>query len=255
MAYRNNKLKNYIQEHMILSSISISILIGMLIDLILLLTVGKRSEGIDEILIIFLFSFLIGCFFVLPITLTLFNLYQLLRCFGKIPYQLNRGFDSFIVSLGILYSILYLHYFKEVKFISNWNIALYNSEIHTPIFTQAFPTILTIAIISICGYIFVSHTALKNTPPLMLVLGISSMYLGNLIGIIWAIQTFCTDSITDLFLVLLPFNGSIITAKTIKHKIDEWYTIQYESHKIDRIPTLRWCNQQLQKSERWPIIA
>lgn len=248
-------LKDYVHDHLILASMFISVLIGVLIGFILLLTAYKQNEGIDELFLLFFFGLFIGCFLVFPIVLTFVEVCQLFKCLGNIPYKLNLGFDLFVIALGTIYSLLYLQILKEVKFLEDWNIALYNFEIHTPIFTQSLPTILIIVIISMCGYLLVSCIPLKNTPPLILVLGISSMYLGNLIGIIWGIQVFNTKELFDLFLLLLPINSIIITVKTTKYKIDEWYTTPYESHKIDQIHILRWCNQHLQKSERWPIAA
>lgn len=139
-------------------------------------------------------------------------------------------------------------------FDSDWTETLINSQRHTPVYTQDAPTVWVIALVGFVGYLLVSFLPLRKTPPLLLVLGMSAMYLGTAESVIWAWQV-CQDPISGLLLMLLPLNCILITARTILHKIREWERIPHESYKIDRVPLLRGLRRILEDARMWPFAA
>ncbi len=115
-------------------------------------------------------------------------------------------------------------------------------------------TVWVIALAGFAGYLTVSFLPLKKTPPLLLVLGMSAMYLGTMESILWGVQIY-QDPFTSLPLLLLPLNCILITARTILSKIREWERIPHEMHKIHQIPFLRGCSRILDNARVWPLAA
>lgn len=115
-------------------------------------------------------------------------------------------------------------------------------------------TVWVIALAGFAGYLTVSFLPIKKTPPLLLVLGMSAMYLGTIESIVWGVQIY-QNPFTSLPLLLLPLNCILITARTILTKIREWEHIPHEMHKIHRIPFLQSCSRILDNAKVWPLAA
>lgn len=256
-----SKVTLFISKHLIFTSIFISTFIGAIgclgwyfIDDFSYVTDIDCIEFLTEIGRSLLLGFVFGNILVLPILLTIIEIILMFLVFAKKISKQRQLLDLFTLSLGIVYSILTL-WIYEVIFDSDWNVTLKNNELHTPIFTQARLTIIVLVLVGFAGYILVSFIPLKKMPPLILVTGIAAMYIGTSVSIIWGIQIWGTVILLDLYLLLLPLNSVIITARTVAYKMMEWKQMSHESRKIDSIPILRWCNCLLEKSEIWPIVA
>lgn len=204
---------------------------------------------------LFIVGLLLAAFLVYPLVLTGIEFFLLLRSAlrPKTPYARHRIFDVVTILLGILYSCIYLS-LMNVLFDKDWTETLCNTQRHTPVYSQSVLTIWVIAVIGFLGYLIVSLLPLKDTPPLVLVLGMSAMYLGTVESIVWGFQVY-VDWVSDLPLLLLPFNCILITARTILYKIREWEHLPRELHKISRVPFLRQCNRILDNAKLWPFIA
>lgn len=213
----------------------------------------------QSLLVSFISSVIAGlvlaAFVVYPLVLTGIECYLLLRFVlrPKKPQLRYPVFDVITIPLGILYSCIYLS-LMNVMFDKDWTETLFNAQRHTPVYTQSTLTIWVIAIIGFIGYLIVSLLPLKDTPPLLLVLGMSAMYLGTIESIVWGYQVF-QDWLDSLPLLLLPFNCILITSRTILYKIREWETLPHDLHKISRVPFLRQCNHILDNARLWPLAA
>ena len=150
-----------------------------------------------------------------PLLLTAVEIFLLLfACRRERVYQRCRFFDVVAVLLGVLYNVLYLSELQDVKMLKDWQEQLANQERHAPVYTAALPTVLVIAAVGFAGYLLVNFIPLGKIPPLVLVIGMAAMYLGTIESVIWGIQVY--DG--DIFLLLLPVNCVIITARTVIYK-------------------------------------
>lgn len=258
---KKSKLKETIKKSPLLSSVIVTLPIGLAgASLVYVPTVfrygGLNAEGLLAMPLSILFVGLMLAVFVLyPLVLTGAELYLLfdLAVNPAKEHPRSRLFDLVTVPLGILYSYLYLG-LLDVKFASDWPQQLANSQQHTPIYTQSALTVWVIVLAGFAGYLTVSFLPLKKTPPLLLVLGMSAMYLGTMESILWGVQIY-QDPFTSLPLLLLPLNCILITARTILSKIREWERISHEMHKIHQIPFLRGCSRILDNARVWPLAA
>lgn len=188
-------------------------------------------------------------------------------------YQRGRILDIATVVLGVFYSLLYLSLFDEVLFGKDWQEQLVNGQTHTPVYTGTQLTVIAVAAVAVLGYLVVNFIPLDKMPPLVLVLGMAAMYLGTIESIVWGIQVF-RGELLECYLLLLPLNCLLITARTVGHKMWEWQQIieakasrraQDESggEKAagEALPDeeekgiLRACNRFLMKSGNWPVAA
>lgn len=146
---------------------------------------------------------------ILPLALTLWNLITfvlyLIRKKGR-PY--HKWIEIFAMRLGILYLGMYFEIADIV--LADWDVQLYNSELHSMISPDTFPTILVITGIAFLGYLLLQFIPVRKQPPAVTALGISAMYLGIGINVLWCIQT-----AGDFFLMLLSVNCIVIFVKTI----------------------------------------
>lgn len=188
-------------------------------------------------------------------------------------YQRGRILDIATVVLGVFYSLLYLSLFDEVLFGKDWQEQLVNGQTHTPVYTGTQLTVIAVAAVAVLGYLVVNFIPLDKMPPLVLVLGMAGMYLGTIESIVWGIQVF-RGELLACYLLLLPLNCLLITARTVGHKMWEWQQI-IEAKTLCRAQDesggekaagealpgeeekgiLRACNRFLMKSENWPLAA
>ena len=226
---------------------------------------GMDLEELPELIII---GALGGCFFIFPWVITAAEIYLAIRGHGREEtYKKGRIFDVAGILLGVLYSLIYLEETHSVVFGANWDAVLYNTQIHPPIYTHSALTIWILALVGFAGYLTVNFfVSLKKTPPLVPVLGMAAMYLGTVESIIWGIQVYPIDSteypFLDPYLLLLPLNCLIITARTVRHKIWEWEQLPHEgldqessNRENRRHSWLQVCNRLLKQSGRWPFAA
>lgn len=190
----------------------------------------------------------------LPLILTGLNLVNLL-C--KRQFKPNTV-DGLIMILGpILTVILFMIWGPK-----NYDQALIEQiglKWHTPLALGHLPTIIVLEILGLVGYIVLRKFRLK-LPPLLIVMCISCMMLGSLIGVIWMIQIsphlFEVGSMIrfeTLFFCVFPFNYIICCIAIIKNVIKE-YTSNGEEKRYKNL-ILRKCDLLLQNSKNWTVLA
>ena len=170
------------------------------------------------------------------------------------PQYIRKGkhFEWLTLLLGMLYSLL-LFPFTDINF-ADWTVTLYNTQKHTPIWTEGVPTILILAAVGILGYLFLSFTQIAKTPPLITVLEIAAMYIGMVQCILWIIQIIRWDVIY-LYLCLFPLNCILIGIKVIRLKVLEWQREQPEQMKCFKNRHIQWLNEKFRRSDIWPAAA
>ena len=195
-----------------------------------------------------MFGVTLGLFIVLPVLLTLIQIISLWREVKQKGHVFElRHLDLTTIGLGVLYNIVFLSMLGAVFFESDWPVVLYNTQKHTPIFTETYPTIWVIIAAAVLGYVIVHFIPLKKMPPLVFVLGLSAMYLGTGLSILWFVQVFQGKALPELCLFLLPICCLCITARTVIRKVREWNEISGDMEGR--------CNQFLSDSRYWPVAA
>ncbi len=195
------------------------------------------------------YDWVIGIFYgiliVYPIVLTMINIYYL---FHPKLFLESRVNDLIIIFLGSIYGCCY-SLIDNITFY-DYTTTLYNSEIHTPIYTQALLTVIVLLVIGYIGYFVLTYIPLSKMSPIIIVLSISFMYIGVYENILWIIQFFNKNG---WLYCILPINYIIMVIKTMHYKVNEWKNI--DSNKTHDNPLLNTLYQLLLKSTLWPIIG
>lgn len=234
-------------KHSILLSVLTSVILGVIAAFITMVNVGNSLLGGIAA------GLILGIAVIYPLVLTLINLTAIF--FGCVnPQYIRKGkhFEWLTLLLGMLYSLL-LFPFTDINF-ADWTVTLYNTQKHTPIWTEGVPTILILAAVGILGYLFLSFTQIAKTPPLITVLEIAAMYIGMVQCILWIIQIIRWDVIY-LYLCLFPLNCILIGIKVIRLKVLEWQREQPDQMKCFKNRRIQWLNEKLRRSAVWPAAA
>ncbi|MBR2402885.1 MAG: hypothetical protein IKB01_09000 [Lachnospiraceae bacterium] len=241
----------------LLTPIMISFFAGVLLGIAWLIRLGTSGDSLFGLLSFLIFTGIaFGMLLVYPLILTVMELGVFVATIRSesLPTW-TKGLDCITVGLGMLYSLLYVSVVGNATFSSDWDVVLSNAAKHTPIYSQSMPTICVITVIGIIGYFLVNFTSLEKMPPLLLVIGMAAMYLGTLESIIWCVQVCNIDIWSSVYLLLLPVNCVLITAKTVCCKMSEWKKISHENINTGKNVLLVKCNEILMKSEYWPVAA
>ena len=263
------KILQFNDRHPLAVSIVLSMTLGfvMAVGLFVLNTteaiLADRMSYYDlamEISGIFMAWIILGAFIVFPLVLTMEELWMLARVsLGREISKVGYVLDGLAVLLGVIYSGILLSVGCNVYFEADWEEQLYNAAVHTPIYTGSILTVAAIALCGIAGYGIVQCIPLTKTPPLLMVLGMSGMYLGTLESVVWGVQICKGISFhpfdMEWMLLLLPLNCVLITARAVLGKVMEWKRVPPESRRRGKTPFLRLCDHVLERSEYWPIAA
>ncbi len=175
MKHTRSVIPNVIQKKPLLSSVLFSLILGCLCSLPYLLVGMLESPSsptewlacfLEELLAFPFVSVFLGAFLIYPLVLTAVNL-VLLFAPAKYP-SLRRAAKSFEVVtliLGSLYGAL-IQAILNICWQDDWQETLHNSQVHAPIHTQAWPTVLTFLLAGLAGYLALSFIRLEKLPPL-----------------------------------------------------------------------------------------
>lgn len=258
-------MKKKIKEHLVGYSVLVTVILGGVLPLIpIVISVFASPSDFFAVLyqpfeglsIFFIFWFICGAFFIYPVVLTAINFCMMIaRPLEEKMIRAEKMFECITVVLGVIYSAIFCVMFSEIDCMADWTETLYNSQLHSPIWTESYPTVITVAIVGMIGYLVLLVMPLKKMPPLVAVSSIAAMYLGTGECIIWIIQIQGTIW-SSLFLSVLPFNCILITVKTVRRKVLEWNEMEehtgsyYESNRF-----LDVLNRKLDEAETWPLAA
>lgn len=182
----------------------------------------------------------------IPFALTVWNIFALIQYLvRKKDENFYKVIEVIAMCIGMLYLFLYAK-LSDIVFV-NWDVQLYNSQRHSIILPDAFLTIGTILLITLMGYILIRFIPATKQSPIVSAIGISAVYLGIWICLLWCIQT-----IGDLFLIVLPANCIVIFVKTI-------YILVYQKNTLlqNAITTIKYkkLSSLLNKASNLPWMA
>ena len=116
-----------------------------------------------------------------------------------------------------------------------------------------FRSVLALGAVGTVGYLAVNCISLEKIPPLLLVLGMSAMYLGTFESMVWGLQVY--QEPLDLCLLLLPLNCVLVTARTVIAKVLEWKTLPPRISPAGQDSLPGWCSRILDNFTLWPLTA
>lgn len=242
----------FVKKHLISLSILLSGMLGMAYAFCVVLERILKGYMEDWAAVVLL-GFPLGLFLVLPCILTLLNLIALFAPMKDEAWNRKlRQIEYLTVPLGFLYSVL-VHLFFEIAYNADWTEQLYNSQVHTPVWTQGRLTVIVLSLAGIAGYLFLSVIQVSKVPPLMTVLAIAAMYIGVVECVFWILQIVGPNDY--LILCLFPFNCIIIAAKTVRRLMYEWQAAQEKGKKSFSNRFLAGNNQKLIDAATWPVAA
>lgn len=201
--------------------------------------------GIENVIGIFIWANIL----VLPGVLTLENICLLfMKPQSDDKEKAVKRWEIVAIGIGSVFSIS-LFAITNILF-SDWNVQLYNSDLHSPIATKAFLTIGVITLIAVLGYAILRFSPLEKLPPLFAVLCISALYLGIAVSLLWCVQIFKGLNLSMFLLSLFPLNCILIAIRTIRHVVYQQIDrTQNTSFKYKGMVAL------LNHSSNWPWLA
>lgn len=259
-------MKKYLFRISLISSIGISYIITTILLVMYQLAESLRpyGYGLDRIslpeftMTSIILSFFVSLIFVYPIVLTGYHIVLLYLEANKKLLKPFIRFDQVAIWYGLILEFLYL---EEGKYVtgSDWSVQLKNLEVHTPIFSEAAPTIIFIFVIGIAGYLYLRVRPLKKIPPLMAIISMSAMYLWVIEVLVFTVQVFkgdlSGDNLLDVYLLVYPVCIICIVARTVISKVHEWQEYEMERAKIQSNPLLNFADKILSNSKLWPVYA
>ncbi len=202
---------------------------------------------------------ILGPFIFYPLILTLINFVSVFILPREITWKKHlKKFEYITLSLGAIYTSIIISgsQILGVAMHAEWHEVVYNSQRHQPMWTDAGNTVMLLWVAGIAGYLVLSLSKLEKMPPLMIVLSISSMYLGCSQCVMWCIQIFDFGDFISYVLCLLPFNCILIAMKTIRYKIAEWNLLKEQDNiQVTDKKILSYLNRYLQNAACWPVAA
>ncbi len=236
-------MKQFCRKHYLLAPLLASLAAGLCLSLAMS---GMRG------FFLLLYALPCGLLVAYPLVLTAIELYLLLRRPDGTLTAQAHFYDGITLILGVVYSLLFQTLAQCVVFSADWTEQLSNAEVHTPIASAYAPTIVALAYVAALGYFVLSYLPLNKLPPLVILFGISAMYLGCGVAIVWAVQVVTT--LASACLALLPLNVTVITARTVREKIAEWKRLPQEG-RVCRNPLMARIQRLLRRADCWPVLA
>ena len=236
----------------ILNTVLFSLVLGFVGGTVLMIWAALvESESlIGSLYLIIIYSLLIGGLFVCPGVLSLYNLFYLfMPGLSDVEKRDGHAIECLTLFLGTVLTFIYA-FVPDIHWESDWSAQLYNSELHTPIATWTWPTLITIAAVAMIGYLILRFWKLQRLPPLVAALAIGALYLGTALCVVWIIQIIKHD----LLLCLFPLNLILIAAKTVKEVIQDWHRLAHEPP-IGKTRLILLFHGILYKAQHWTWLG
>lgn len=208
---------------------------------------GDFTYFINDFIEIATIGTIVGFFLIYPLILSVMNLIILF-----FPKKRMAFIELITLVWGAFCTAIYLP-FKDVFFSADWNVQLQNAQRHTPIFTQTFPTVITLVCIAAAGYLILHFVPLKKLPPLVIACSFAALYLGMFTAVLWTIQLW-----GEWYPILYSANCILVILKLMQYKIGEWADVQETASTGTAIYSNRFlnaCHHFLMNSRHWPIAG
>lgn len=219
-------------------------LLCFFLSMIIAILIYHRGNILEAIFYLFAILYTSPLIYPLPLYLTYINFKYLEK-----PLADTRLFDIGSILLGGVLSYFLIALNINTKPWLDWQEQLYSHQHHTPIWTQAFPTILILLSLGLVGYVILTSIPIKKCPPLLLTLGFSFSYIGLIILTVLAIQL---GHLNILGIGLYVFNIYIIYIRSFRKVL-----ISYHQGNASINLQKKWqvkCLQLLHSSTNWHLL-
>ncbi|MCR5301785.1 MAG: hypothetical protein K6E49_05040 [Lachnospiraceae bacterium] len=164
--------------------------------------------------------------------------------------------DMITIFLAVVLQIVYLS-FCDVMFNADWQTQLYNSQKHQPVYTGSLPTFITIAVLGVVGFCVLNHINVNKTPPLIPVIAMSLLYMGDLLSVVFSIHVFDFSrmGMFELYLLLPPIVFILMSLRVILGVVRDYAPSPDRMSKVENSAPLSSFFKMLENSKRWPVIG
>jgi hypothetical protein len=185
---------------------------------------------------------------IFPVVITCVNLLSLKR--GLVTVACQRLTWILTVVAGAFDSLLYAAAFDMTW--SSWQVQLYNSQVHEPIWEEALPTVIALVAIGVLGFVVLASFKLDRLSPIVIVTCIAAMYVASATLLAYSVQVMGRAPL----LALPALNCVVMVAALIREKVDDW-NIDPEHHigRYDGRGLMDRLNRRLADSASWPLWA
>lgn len=122
----------------------------------------------------------LAVFIATPAVLSLYDLLGLVISSEEPVHRRHQRMELLTISFGGLCFLLWSTLAMEIRWDGDWQEALYNSEVHTPIAVEGQLTVWVLAAVALAGYLVLYVARIRPLPPLVTVLGLGGLYLFDL---------------------------------------------------------------------------
>lgn len=166
----------------------------------------------------------------------------------RIKRRVNNRKYFVILWIGVFGCILESFFIYQVKDLtsSDWTQQLINEQKHTMIWTEALPTVLTFALISLLALVIYSYRDANSLSPLLNIFCISGILMGLVLLGVFDIQLQVIGCHTVFCLVY--------SISLLRIRMKEWQGEQDPNRVYDN-PILQRFHTILNHSKHWPWLA
>lgn len=246
------KIDGWIGKHYIWAVILLTLLLSVIIDAFhQIIFHSSYHMHISEFVLLGIPHYMI---LIWPFVLTFAEIIILILTIRKRDIRhAGKLYDLFVFGWIFGYTIRFLFIEKEMDPSAGWQTQLHNSVRHAAIAPEYRLSVIVLLLAAIVGYFILNYVRMEKMSPLIGVLAIAAMYVGDVLAIIWTIQIWAG---TDRFwLLFLPVNCLLITMRVILFKIKEWNEIHTVEDDMYLEATMNRFGHWLVKSEYWPLLA
>lgn len=166
----------------------------------------------------------------------------------KIKRRVNNRKYFVILWIGVFGCILESFIIYQVKDLTgyDWTKQLINEQKHTMIWTEALPTIITLALISLLALVIYSYRDANSLSPLLNIFCISGILMGLVLVGLFDIQLQVIGCHTVFWLVY--------SISLLRTRMKEWEG-ESDPNRVYDNPILQRFHTILHQSKHWPWLA
>ena len=245
------KLDTAFTKYTLLFSLIVCLILGAGVAAVLLLSALIGGQSTNGLSIAPLFFAALA----VPTVLTVENILLLfLRPLDKYSLAAKK-LGIVTLFFGITYTLM-LFFLGDIEFGVDYDVALYDYQQHTPVWTQAQLTVIFFFALGLIGYLLLTHWAPVYQPPLVTVFSIAAIYAGVTVSVLFCVQTLFYQNgayrYGSFWLCILPFNFILMCARSILVTVKEKAALERENPDREKLTGL---SKLLMKANTLPLFG
>lgn len=188
--------------------------------------------------------------FVIPGTLTIWNIYNL--CADKPKKEKLISCLTIFVG-GILYLLLYSMEFEEA---GDWYEQVNTMQIHYSIASQYMGYVVLLVLLGFAGLLTLLFMDANRLPPLISVLSVAAIILLNILQIVFAIQIRKNVDWIDLLLYVYHVNILILSVAAVRKQIrQQIIIIQNKDMEVEQHKKFKWLYYKMNSISQYTALV